>query len=294
VSQVVHDYGDVCQSITELAVETDTRITAEDFHSLNACLDDAIARAVTEYGRERGPSVNDSRKTAAGTDRLEFLARELRNAINVSLVAFQAIKTGRVGTTGSTGVVLQRSLVGLDVLIGRSLAEVSLTQGLKHPEPFLVRGFIERLLPAATLAADARGITLTVMPVGDGVAIQVDRLALAAAVGDVLQNAVNFTRAGTTVTLRVVADAERVLIEIQDECGGLPGGDVTGLFRPFEQRSADGAGLGLGLAFSRSVVEANHGRLYARNLPGAGCVFTVDLPRLPIQAPTSQAAAAVL
>jgi signal transduction histidine kinase len=70
-----------------------------------------------------------------------------------------------------------------------------------------------------------------------------------------------------------------VLIEIQDECGGLPGEEASHLFRPFEQRGADRTGLGLGLAFSRWAVEANHGRIYARNLPGKGCVFTVDLPR---------------
>ena len=58
-----------------------------------------------------------------------------------------------------------------------------------------------------------------------------------------------------------------MLIEIQDECGGLPGEQVNELFRPFEQRSADRTGLGLGLAFSRSGVEANNGRIYARNLP---------------------------
>jgi signal transduction histidine kinase len=72
-----------------------------------------------------------------------------------------------------------------------------------------------------------------------------------------------------------------VLIEVQDECGGLPRGDVNELFRPFEQRSADRTGIGLGLAFSRWGAEANEGRICARNLPGRGCVFTVDLPRQP-------------
>jgi serine/threonine protein kinase len=40
--------------------------------------------------------------------------------------------------------------------------------------------------------------------------------------------------------------------------------------------------FGLGLAVSRRGVEANNGRIYARNLPDRGCVFTVDLPRLPV------------
>ena len=86
------------------------------------------------------------------------------------------------------------------------------------------------------------------------------------------------------MTLSVDVSAERVLIEIQDECGGLPSGNVNELFRPFQQRGADRTGMGLGLAFSRWGVEANNGRLYARNLPDRGCVFSIDLPRIPIPA----------
>jgi signal transduction histidine kinase len=51
--------------------------------------------------------------------------------------------------------------------------------------------------------------------------------------------------------------------------------------------------LGLGLAFSRWGVQANNGRLYARNLPGKGCIFTVDLPRagMPAEGGIPEAAA---
>ena len=281
VSQVVHDYGDVCQSITDLALEMDAPISADDFRMLNCCLDDAIAGAVTQYGRERHQSTIDGDATR-GSERLGFLAHELRNLTNTAVVAFEVLKTGNVGVGGSTGSVLHRSLMGLRALIGRSLAEVRLTQGVQNREPFLVAGFIEELAPAATLEANARGITLTVLPVEDGVAIEADRQVLAAVVGNLLQNAFKFTRPQTTVTLRVGASPERVLIEIQDECGGLPRGNASELFRPFEQRSVNRTGLGLGLAFSRWGVEANNGRIYARNLPDRGCVFTIDLPRLPI------------
>jgi len=283
VSQVVHNYGDVCQAITELAVEMQAPISTEDFRTLNRCLDDAIAGAVTEYGRGRDQSTLD-RETARGSERLGFFAHELRNLTNTAIMAFEVLKTGNVGVVGSTGSVLHRSLTGIRTLIGRSLAEVRLTQGVQHPEPFLVSGFIEEIAPAATLDANARGVVLTLMPVEDGVAIEADRQVLAAVVGNVLQNAFKFTRSGSTVALSVRASAERVLIEIQDECDGLPDGDVNELFRPFERRSVDRTGLGLGLAFSRWGVEANNGRISARNLPERGCVFTIDLPRLAVPA----------
>jgi hypothetical protein len=283
VSQVVHDYGDVCQSITELAVETNARIDADDFRMLNGCLDNAIAGAVTEYGREKTIGAIEG-DTGPENHGFGFFAHELRNLIHTAGLAFEVIKSGNVGVGGSTGAVLHRSLEGARDLIARSLAEVRLTQGLQNREQFLVSGFIEEIEPAATLAANARGITFKVMPVEDagGVAIEADRQVLAAVMMNVLENAFKFTRPRTTVTLRVEASAERVLIEIQDECGGLPGPDINELFRPFAQRSANRTGLGLGLAFSRQAVEANQGRIYARSLPDVGCVFTVELPRSPV------------
>ena len=51
VSQVVHDYGDICQAITELALDQKAPISVKEFHTLNRCLDAAIAEAVTEHAR---------------------------------------------------------------------------------------------------------------------------------------------------------------------------------------------------------------------------------------------------
>jgi len=277
VSQVVHDYGDICQSVTELALEQDAPISTDDFRTLNRCLDDAIAGAVTEFGRGRNQSTLDG-ADARGHERLGFLAHELRNLLNTSILAFDVLQTGDVGVGGSTGKVLHRSLLGARDLIGRSLAEVRLTQGIQNRERFLVAGFIEDVAQAASLEASERDITLTVMPVEDGVAIEADRQILASVIGNLLQNAFKFTRPRTIVTLRVDAGVERVLIEVEDECGGLPG-DTANLFRPFDQRGANRSGLGLGLAYSRWAVEANRGRIYGRTVPGKGCVFTVDLPR---------------
>jgi signal transduction histidine kinase len=283
VSQVVHEYGDVCQAITELAVAVGAPISTDDFRTLNRCLDDAIASAVTEYARGQNQSTLD-RESVRGNERLGFLAHELRNLINTAVIAFEVLKTGNVGVAGKTGGVLNRSLMGLRALIDRSLAEVRLTQAAQHREQFQVSGFIEEVAVAAALEADVLGITLAVMPIEDGVTIEADRQVLAAALGNLLQNAFKFTRPRTTVTLRVGGDAERVLIEVEDECGGVSGENLDDLFRPFEQRNTDRTGLGLGLALARAGIEANRGRIYARNRHDRGCVFTVELPRLPVRA----------
>jgi len=281
VSQVVHDYGDVCQSITELALERSAPISTGDFRTLNRCLDDAIAGAVTGYGRERDRSAVDA-NTADASQRLGYFAHELRNLTSTAIMAFEILKTGNVGVGGSTGTVLHRSLMGLIALINRSLAEVRLTEGINNREQFLVSEFIAEIAAGSILEANARNVTLTVVPVEDGVTIEADRQVLAAVVKNLLQNGFKFTRPRSAVTIRVGATADRVVIEIEDECGGLPGNNTDHLFRPFEQRSADRTGLGLGLAFSRWGAEANHGRITTRNMPGKGCVFAVNLPRVPV------------
>ena len=284
VSQVVHDYGDVCQSITELAVEINAPITNDEFRMLNGCLDDAIASAVTQFGRERNQSTIDG-SALRENERLGFFAHELRNLIHTALIAFEVVKSGNVGVGGSTGTVLQRSLASARDLIARSLAEVRLAQGVQHRVPFLVAGLIEEVTQAARLTSDARAVKFTVLSVDEDVAVEADRQTLAGALTNVLHNAFKFTRPRTTVTLGVAVRDGRVLIEVRDECGGLPGGDSEGLFRPYEQRSDDRTGMGLGLAFSRWAVESNGGRIYARSLPDYGCVFTLDLPLFPVPVP---------
>jgi signal transduction histidine kinase len=283
VSQVVHDYGDICQAITELAVELNAPVSTEDFRMLNRCLDEAIAGAVTQFTRERHQAATDGESAHRG-ERLGFFTHELRNLTNTAIVAFEVLKTGNVGVAGSTGAVLHRSLTGLRALIGRSLAEVRLTQGIQNREQVLVSAFVDEVASAATLDANARGLTLSVSPVEAGLTIEADRQVLAAVVGNLLQNAFKFTRPHSTVMLRVGSSADRVLVEIEDECGGLPGATDQAVFRPFEQRSADRTGLGLGLAFSRWGAEANNGRIHACNLPNKGCIFTVDLPRFHVPA----------
>jgi signal transduction histidine kinase len=284
ISQVVHGYGDICQSITELAVEKAAPISTEDFRTLNACLDDAIAIAVTQYTGERDESkaAGDLSREAK---RLGFLVHELRNLLGISVVAFDVLRSGRVGIAGSTGTILHRSLIAADDLIARALAEIRLKNAVQHPELLAVAAFVGELAPTAVLVADTHHVKLSVPAVEDeDAAVNADRQVLKAVVMNVLQNAFKFTRPATTVTLNVTAGPDRVLIEVHDECGGLPGTADDALFGAFEQRSGDRSGLGLGLAFCRWAVEANGGRIYARNHLGVGCVFTIDLPRSPVPA----------
>ena len=276
VGQVVHAYGSVCQAVTELAVEKQAPITTDEFRTLNGCLDDAIADAVTEFTRQRERSIS-----AEGTERLGVLAHGLRNKLSAAMLAFEMLKTGAVGVSGSTGAILGRNLQALRDLIDLSLADVRLQSGLGKRDWLFLRELIEELEIDASMEANTRQITLTVSKVDPTLEIDADRSLLAAAVANLLQNAIKFTRPGGHVKLDVLATETRVFLDIQDECGGLPPGASTEMFRPYVQRGDDRSGVGLGLTIARQGIEANGGSIHVRDLPGVGCIFTVELPRQP-------------
>jgi signal transduction histidine kinase len=279
VDQVVHDYGDLCQAITDLASKHGADIETDEFRTLNRCLDNGIADAVTEYAFQRTALLEDN-SVKALNERLGFLAHELRNHVQTATLALTAIRAGNVGLNGATGAVLDRSLIGMRSLIDRSLAEVRVAAGIPARHKLIsVASFVADVKISASLEAQTRECSFAVGDVDLGLALDVDPDMLFAAVGNLLQNAFKFTRPHTEVSLNVYAVAGRIRIDVEDHCGGLPHGFTEAVFLPFTQRSNDRSGLGLGLAICQRSVTANNGVLSVRDIPHAGCVFTIDLPR---------------
>jgi len=271
VDQLVHDYGDVCQAITELAVDLNVPIATDDFRTLNKCLDYAIARAVTEFERQRERSQVDRENERTGR-----VDHELRNALTTAKITFYVLKQGKVAIGGSTGMLLERSLNALSEMLDRSIANV---QAAPACERVLLADLMEELQVAATIQAAAGGFMLEVSPVDGTLEIDTDRLLVAAAVTNLVRNAFKFTRPGGTIALRASESPnDKVVIEIEDACGGLPPGPHDDLFLPYVKKGADQSGMGLGLAISRKNVRSLGGEISVRDVAGKGCVFTVELP----------------
>ncbi len=279
VSQVVHDYGDVCQAVTELAIELDIPISNDEFHTLNRCLDQAIAEAVTEYTRLRERSM-----IAGETERSGVLAHELRNRVSAAQLAFLAIKSGRAPIAGSVAAVVTRNLHDITALIDRALVEVRLDSGITSQRRIRLHELIGDIEVDGTMEAGVHGVLFTVGPTDATIDVSADPQILTGAISNLLQNAFKFTRAGGQIVLRTSLTAAGVEIAIEDECGGLPAGKVAELFDAFQQRGGNRSGLGLGLFISRKGIEAVGGTLRVHDVPGHGCVFTIGLPVLPLAA----------
>jgi signal transduction histidine kinase len=275
VAQVVHDYGDICQAITEAAVEKSMAITSEDFQTLNLCLDNAIAGAVTEFSRQREEALGDGE-----VERLGYLTHELRNLLSTAMLSFAAVKSGRVAVAGSTGAITERSLMGMRDLLDTTIAEVRLAAGTQEAKRMSIARFIHDVEGAASLQAAQRENSLSFAPAPPGdVMVHADPQLLSSAFFNLLQNAFKYSIPHGNVAVRVTLEDRFVSIDVEDECGGLPEGNAEAFFTPFgARRGKDRSGLGLGLNISRKAVKAFGGEIRVRNLPGKGCIFSIAVP----------------
>jgi hypothetical protein len=121
IDQVVHDYGDVCQAITEMAVDLHCAIDPDDFRILNGCLDNAIAGAVTAFAQEQQTTIDD--REAERNERQAVQREEHRRLVEIAIQAFTAMRTGSLGTAGATGALLMHALTELQSLSDQPLVE---------------------------------------------------------------------------------------------------------------------------------------------------------------------------
>ena len=108
VDQVVYQYGDICQAVTELAQALNTPFSTDEFRILNRSLDDAIAAAVSAH-----QSVAHQIKVeqqASHQHRLQMLIHDQQRLVGIARQSFLAIESGQVGVTGATGKLLAHAL----------------------------------------------------------------------------------------------------------------------------------------------------------------------------------------
>ena len=117
IGEVVRNYGNICQAITGYAVEVNAAIDPAEFRTLNWCLDEAIAQAVIAFTTVTPPDAGSLKATQlehdARLDNLATMAGHVERIAN----AVAAIRSGRVGVDGATGVLLDESLKALRDLI---------------------------------------------------------------------------------------------------------------------------------------------------------------------------------
>ncbi|HUR40019.1 MAG TPA: RsbRD N-terminal domain-containing protein [Verrucomicrobiae bacterium] len=127
IDQVVHDYGDLCQAVSDVALEKKISFEVDEFRWLNRCLDDVIAEAVAAFAAQRDFAAPD--QTGDLNDRVLATAVELQSLVHTATLAVTALRAGRVGVGGATGTLLERTMLGIGILLERTIKEYRATSG---------------------------------------------------------------------------------------------------------------------------------------------------------------------
>jgi signal transduction histidine kinase len=275
-ASVVHDYGVLCDAVFTAADANGLSPTARETQVFNRVIDEAAANAITAYWQEEHVETRRELGRQLGT-----LAHELRNSLASARMAFQLIREGRTPANGRSAELVVTALDRMQRLIGDALdhARVRGTAApVRHERVEL--GALVRDVIDATVRHN--GVDVGVRA-DESLAIEADARLLTSALSNLVSNAVKFTRPGGRVEVRTFQHGADVIVEVEDECGGLPDGAGDELFQPFVQKGSERSGVGLGLAITREAVEAHGGLITVRNLPGKGCVFRIELRSLSVR-----------
>ncbi|MBC7741080.1 MAG: HAMP domain-containing histidine kinase [Bdellovibrionaceae bacterium] len=284
LSHVVHGYGALCQAVTEFAQMKEENITSHEFNELNMCLDVAIAAAVSEF-QFRSVQASEKREV----QHLGFLVHELRNALSSATIAHEMMKQGLVGTGGSTSRVLGQNLSIMRDLIDRSLSEVRMRADPEvHIEKFSLNFLVDQIILTAQSEAKNKNQLLS-NEIKLPIELESDRQLVLSTIANLVQNAIKYTKNGGRILVRAGIASDNVIIEIEDECGGIQPDVLKNLFKPFNSGGFDQTGLGLGLTIVQRAVQILQGEISINNLPSRGCAFRIELPKKLIPKPLNRA-----
>ncbi len=132
------------------------------------------------------------------------------------------------------------------------------------------------------LRADRKQITITFEPLTDRAIIRADPVKLRQIINNLVVNAIKFSRSNTNVTIRVRKEAERAVVEIEDQGIGIPRDKLAEIFEPFRTLGAAGTSdeksTGLGLAIVKQLAHMHHAAIDVQSDEGRGSIFRVAFP----------------
>jgi signal transduction histidine kinase len=270
---VVHEYEILTECILDEVDAVGGSVSTNALRRVQRLINEGRGAAVSAYVERR-----DAEVAHAHSQKVAFIAHELRGPLMTSFIALATLRRSERPEQNGALTLLLRNLTVLRELVDQVLVADRLTEHVPLArEPLDLCVMLAELLIDARVLAEQRRINLRVNA-PDTLHFRGDRRLLRSALSNVLGNAVKFTREGCAIMVRGYRHQHSVVIEVEDECGGLPSGEPADLFDPFVQRGENRAGFGLGLAIAKQALEAHGGRVLVRNLPGKGCVFSLELP----------------
>lgn len=263
-------FGAISHAIGQAGERHGLAINADEYNVFNQCLDAGVATSIENFW-----CCEKAQQERRVSERFGFLAHEMRGALGNACSAFELLRFGKPKFDERTVKVLANNLGRMETLVERTLDSVQIDADLRLDlQPVRVATVLRHLQASAI---PGRAISITT-ELDESLFVNADEIQLTSAVGNLLHNAVKFSCAGGHVVMRCRSDDAGVVIEVEDECGGLAEGVPARLFQPLRQDAQRPDNVGLGLAITKRAVEAMDGEVSVENHPGQGCTFGLTFP----------------
>jgi PAS domain S-box-containing protein len=222
----------------------------------------------------------------ARDDMIGIVSHDLRNPVNaVKMLTGVMLDRERDEPLSSEMVeyatIIRQAAEQMDALI-RDLLDVTRVEAGRLKVDARVEDTEELLSDALrTLApvAGQKAMKLRLNSPDDLPPVLADRERIAQALSNLVGNAIKFSPAGSEVLVRVEVLEGEVLFSVTDRGMGMTTEQLLHAFDRFWQSSrTDRQGAGLGLAITKGIIEAHHGRIWAESQPGNGSTFHFTLP----------------
>ena len=273
LAEVIREYEILTECILDEVEVIGGSLSIQAFQRMQKLLNTGRTEAVRAYVERR-----DADLAREHSQHVAFIAHELRSPLMAAFMAAHTLQKKAQPDDDHAVRLLARNLTSLRELIDQVLIADRL--GGQIPvsrERLEVKALLEEVEADSRLAAERNQVQIHI-EAPESLPFVGDRRLLRSAISNLLSNAIKFTHEGQTITVRAKRSEGSVTVEVQDGCGGLPEGNAEELFEPSVQRGEDRTGFGLGLAIVKQAVQAHGGRTRVTNLPGRGCVFSIELP----------------
>lgn len=127
--------------------------------------------------------------------------------------------------------------------------------------------------------AAAKQITLTHEGSAEPLMVSGDRERINQVLTNLVTNAINYTKQGGSIIVRLYREHNRAVVEVEDSGIGIAPGALETIFEPFYRADEEsGTGTGLGLAIAREIIHLHEGDLTVSSELGKGSIFRFWLP----------------
>lgn len=273
LDSVVREYGALRDAIISAARDTGAQVTFRELQVVSDCIVSGIAKAVSEYTRQR-----DAEQMRQANEHFAFIAHELRNPLSSAVSSYEVLAMrGDLPRDNRAVAALERGLRRTIELVDQTLRLARVASGidLRRRETTL-RALCDDAELDALCEAEDKGVVLDVTITSDET-VHLDERLVRSALTNLLRNGVKYTQRGGTVQLSARVEDLRAVFEVADGCGGLPHGTLDAVFAPFVRLDDSQPGFGLGLAITKQAADAHGGTIRVDNVPG-GCKFVLELP----------------